>query len=152
MRVGTAENCKDRDRSRHIQVAAEVYRDAAGVSQSPVMIEDLQLLRLPARPLVRLLAVDGHPYMRDRNALRRLALSEQATLEPRPSGDPILRPEEVVIDAEQRQVHLYPSSSVVSGPATLENMLLSPGSYYCRRYSVNLPAAGISPAAISGPR
>src|SRR5260370_12386118 len=71
---------------------------------------------------------------------------EQAPLEPRPPGDRSSDPAEVVLDAEQGLVPLYPASPVVRQPATLPNML-GPGSYYDWRYSVDLPAASMSPGA-----
>jgi hypothetical protein len=128
------------DGAQEIEVSAEVYRDAAGNMQFPV-IEDWRLMRLPSKPAAALLSIDGHPYVAELAGLRRLTLDEQASLETRPDTGTIENGE-FAIDPDSAALRLARGSG--SRPATLAG-LLGPGGRY-DRYAVDLPAR-LQPAA-----
>lgn len=118
------------DGTKQIQVTAEVYRDAEGRVQVPV-IDDLGLMRLRSEPSAPLVGIDDRPYALEDGGLRRLTSGEQHDLEKRPAAD-AADGLDMAVDVDGRAV-----LSVSDGGgrrATLQD-LLGPGGRY-DRYAV----------------
>lgn len=123
------------DGVRRFELTAEVYRDDAGAIQPPV-VEHLASLTRGGEPGSLLLGIDGHPYVDEAGALRRLTLAEQARLQEQSGARVMVAPLVPEFDTATGELLIVP---VEAGADAMPPDRLGLPPYYLRNYAVKLP-------------